>query len=74
VVAIGPAVTGFAIGDEVYGMGSGSFAEYVAVRETKLARKPTNLTFEQAAVVPIPAGTALQARSTQGGSNRASGC
>src|SRR4051794_8769063 len=42
-------------------MGGGSFAEYVAVRETKLARKPANLTFEQAAVVPISGGTALQA-------------
>jgi len=61
VVAVGSAVTRFAIGDEVYGMGGGSFAEYVAVRESKLARKPMNLTFEQAAAVPISAGTALQA-------------
>ena len=61
VVAVGSKVTRFVIGDEVYGMGSGSFAEYVAVRESKLARKPANLTFEQAAVVPISAGTALQA-------------
>jgi len=61
VVAVGSAVTRFAIGDEVYGMGGGSFAEYVVVREEKLARKPANLSFEQAAVVPISAGTALQA-------------
>jgi len=61
VVAVGSKVTRFVIGDEVYGMGSGSFAEYVVVREGKLAHKPANLTFEQAAVVPISAGTALQA-------------
>jgi NADPH:quinone reductase-like Zn-dependent oxidoreductase len=45
----------------VYGMSRGSFAEYAAVLEDKLAAKPANLTFEQAAVVPISAGTALQA-------------
>jgi NADPH:quinone reductase-like Zn-dependent oxidoreductase len=61
VVAIGSAVTKFAVGDEVYGMSRGSFAEYAAALEDKLAHKPANLTFEQAAVVPISAGTALQA-------------
>ncbi len=61
VVAVGSAVTKFAVGDEVYGMSRGSFAEYAAVLEDKLAAKPANLTFEQAAVVPISAGTALQA-------------
>ena len=61
VVAVGSDVTRFAIGDEVYGMSRGSFAEYAAVLEDKLAIKPANLTFEQAAVVPISAGTALQA-------------
>jgi len=61
VVAIGDAVTRFAVGDEVYGMSRGSFAEYAAAREDKVAHKPANLTFEQAAVVPISAGTALQA-------------
>ena len=61
VVAVGSEVTRFVIGDEVYGMGSGSFAEYVVVREAKIAHKPANLTFEQAAAVPISAGTALQA-------------
>lgn len=61
VVAVGPAVTRFAAGDEVYGMSRGAYAEYAAVREDKLARKPANLTFAQAAVVPISAGTALQA-------------
>ena len=61
VAAVGSDVTRFAVGDEVYGMSRGSFAEYAAVREDKLAVKPANLTFEQAAVVPISAGTALQA-------------
>ncbi len=61
VVAVGSAVTRFAAGDEVYGMSRGAFAEYAAALEDKLARKPVNLTFEQAAVVPISAGTALQA-------------
>jgi NADPH:quinone reductase-like Zn-dependent oxidoreductase len=61
VVAVGSSVTRFAVGDEVYGMSRGSFAEYAAVLEDKLAIKPASLTFEQAAVVPISAGTALQA-------------
>jgi NADPH:quinone reductase-like Zn-dependent oxidoreductase len=61
VVAVGSDVTRFAVGDEVYGMSRGSFAEYAPVLEAKLAIKPVNLTFEQAAVVPISAGTALQA-------------
>ena len=61
VAAVGSAVTRFAVGDEVFGMSRGSFAEYAAAREDKLAHKPANLSFEQAAVVPISAGTALQA-------------
>ena len=56
VVAVGAAVTRFAVGDEVFGIADGSFAEYAAAREDKLARKPANLTFEQAAVVPISGG------------------
>jgi NADPH:quinone reductase-like Zn-dependent oxidoreductase len=66
VVAVGSAVTRFSTGDEVFGISRGSFAEYAAVREGKLSRKPTNLTFEQAAVVPISAGTALQALTDAG--------
>jgi NADPH:quinone reductase-like Zn-dependent oxidoreductase len=54
-------VTRFRPGDEVMGIGEGSFAEYAAVREDKLARKPANLSFEQAAAVPISASTAIQA-------------
>jgi NADPH:quinone reductase-like Zn-dependent oxidoreductase len=61
VAAVGPGVTRFAVGDEVYGVAPGSFAEYAVAREDKLARKPVNLSFAQAAVVPVSAGTALQA-------------
>jgi NADPH:quinone reductase-like Zn-dependent oxidoreductase len=60
VVAAGPSVTRFAIGDEVFGSGRGSFAEYAVAREDQLAIKPANLTFEQAAAVPVSAVTALQ--------------
>lgn len=58
--ATGSAVTKFQPGDEVYGISSGTFAEYVAVPESKLAPKPKNLDFTQAAAVPISGGTALQ--------------
>ncbi len=61
VAGVGSAVTGFAVGDEVYGMSRGSFAQYAAVRADKLAHKPERLSHEAAAVVPISAGTALQA-------------
>jgi NADPH:quinone reductase-like Zn-dependent oxidoreductase len=61
VVAVGADVTRFQPGDEVFGISRGSFAEYAAAREDKLAHKPTNLSFEQAAVVPISGSTALQA-------------
>lgn len=61
VVEIGAAVTRFAVGDEVYGVAPGSFAEYVAAPESRLARKPASITFTQAAVVPVSAATALRA-------------
>ena len=61
VADIGSAVTRFAVGDEVYGVAPGSFAEYAVARETQLARKPANLSFTQAAVVPVSAATALRA-------------
>lgn len=66
VEAVGSAVTKFAVGDEVYGIGRGTFAEYAVAPEAKLAHKPARLSFEQAAVVPISAGTALQALTDQG--------
>jgi NADPH:quinone reductase-like Zn-dependent oxidoreductase len=61
VAAVGSAVTRFAVGDEVFGVAPGSFAEYAVARQDKLVRKPANLTFEQAAVVPVSATVALQA-------------
>jgi NADPH:quinone reductase-like Zn-dependent oxidoreductase len=66
VVEVGSSVTRFAVGDEVYGIAPGSFAEYASAREDKLARKPANLSFEQAAVVPVSATTALRALTDAG--------
>jgi NADPH:quinone reductase-like Zn-dependent oxidoreductase len=60
VVAIGSEVTRLEVGDEVFGVGKGSFAELAAAKEAKLARKPSNLSFEQAAAVPISGLTAQQ--------------
>ncbi|GAA1293340.1 hypothetical protein GCM10009609_72880 [Pseudonocardia aurantiaca] len=59
--AVGTAVTGFEPGDEVFGICDSSFAEYVRVRTDKLATKPSNLSFDEAAAVPVSALTALQA-------------
>jgi NADPH:quinone reductase-like Zn-dependent oxidoreductase len=62
VAAVGGNVTEFRPGDEVYGdLGAeeGAFAEYASVPGGQLARKPANLTFEQAAAVPLAANTAL---------------
>lgn len=61
VAAVGAAVTRFSAGDEVFGYGKGAFAEFAVAAENKLAHKPANLMFEQAAVVPVSASTALQA-------------
>jgi NADPH:quinone reductase-like Zn-dependent oxidoreductase len=61
VEAAGAGVTGLGAGDEVYGTcRSGSFAEYAAAPQNRLAAKPANISFEQAAVVPISGVTALQ--------------
>ncbi len=57
---VGSGVTVLKPGDEVYGFGHGAFAEYVALPQGRLAAKPGNLTFEQAAAVPLAAVTALQ--------------
>jgi NADPH:quinone reductase-like Zn-dependent oxidoreductase len=61
VEAVGNAVTRFRPGDAVFGfVGSGGFAEYVSAPEKLLALKPANLSFQQAATVPLAAVTALQ--------------
>ncbi len=67
VVAVGSEVSTFAVGDEVFGVAPGSVAEYAVARADKLAQRPANLTWEQAAVVPISGGTALQAVVDVGG-------
>jgi NADPH:quinone reductase-like Zn-dependent oxidoreductase len=65
--AVGSNVTQLQAGDEVFGWCEGSFAEYAAVPQGQLVRKPTNLTFEQAAAVPISGFAALQALRDTGG-------
>jgi NADPH:quinone reductase-like Zn-dependent oxidoreductase len=61
VAAVGTNVTQVQPGEEVFGIGEGSFAEYVCARADKLVPKPATLCFEQAAAVPISGLTALQA-------------
>ena len=61
VESLGKGVTGFKPGDEVYGAAEGVFAEYAVAGAARLALKPANLSFEQAAAVPISGMTALQA-------------
>lgn len=69
VAAVGPGVTGFRTGDEVYGLPGrgGGFAEYVCLPATELAAKPATLSFEQAAAVPLAGVTALAALRDGGG-------
>ena len=61
VEAVGAGVTRLKAGDEVFGTSEGSFAEYVCAQEGRLAAKPRNLSFEEAAAAPISGVTALQA-------------
>lgn len=67
VEAVGDHVTQLQPGDEVFGWAQGAFAEYAHAHENHLAPKPANLTFEQAAAVPLAAVTALQALRDVGG-------
>jgi len=60
VVAVGPEVTKFKVGDAVFGVGPGAFAEYSLAAERRLALKPASISFEDAAAVPVAAITALQ--------------
>lgn len=66
VEAVGSSVTQFKPGDEVFGTCSGAFAEYVCATEDRLAPKPANISFEEAAAVPVAAITALQALRDKG--------
>src|SRR5207249_8039260 len=62
----GAKVTGFQPGDEVFGTCRGAFAEHASARADRLASKPANLSFAQAAAVPTSAATALQALRDKG--------
>jgi NADPH:quinone reductase-like Zn-dependent oxidoreductase len=66
VEAIGGSVTRFKPGDAVFGTCRGSFAAHCLAAETRLALKPANLSFEQAAAVPVAAVTALQGLRDKG--------
>ncbi|MFD3912154.1 NAD(P)-dependent alcohol dehydrogenase [Streptomyces sp. NPDC058603] len=66
VEAVGSGVTGFAVGDEVYGTAAAAFADYAAARPERIAPKPAGLTFEEAATVPVSALTSLQAVRDKG--------
>jgi NADPH:quinone reductase-like Zn-dependent oxidoreductase len=66
VEAVGKDVPQLNVGDEVFGIAEGSFAEYARARADKLAHKPSSLSFEQAAAVTISALTALQAVRDRG--------
>lgn len=64
--AVGQNVTQYQPGDEVFGVCEGSFAEYAIARQDQVVIKPANLTFEQAAAVPISGMTALQGLRNKG--------
>jgi len=66
VQAVGSGVTQFRVGDEVFGGGTGVFADYALAKEGDLAPKPHSLSFEEAAAVPLAAVTALQALRDRG--------
>src|SRR4029079_7802587 len=66
VEAVGKTVTQFVPGDQVFGVSRGAFAEYVCGVETRFVSKPANVSFEQAAAVPIAAITALQGLRDKG--------
>jgi NADPH:quinone reductase-like Zn-dependent oxidoreductase len=66
VEGVGANVSDFAVGDEVMGTGDGSFAELALTQPDKLVPKPANLTFEQAAAIPVSGTTALRAVRDEG--------
>jgi len=66
VEAVGAAVTDFRAGDAVFGWCMGAFADYAAASEDALALKPANISFEQAAAVPLAGSVALQALRDHG--------
>lgn len=66
VVAIGPDVTRFGLGDEVFGIARGAFAQYAVARQDELAHKPPTVSFPQAAAIPVSGLTALRALDATG--------
>jgi NADPH:quinone reductase-like Zn-dependent oxidoreductase len=66
VAAVGAGVTQWRPGDEVFGMRNGAFAEYLCMRADRAVRKPDNLSFAEAAAVPVAALTALQGLRDKG--------
>jgi len=66
IASVGKDVKEVHVGDEVFGICSGAYAEYVTVAEKDLALKPPNLSFEEAATVPLAGLTALQGLRTKG--------
>lgn len=66
IAAVGGAVTQFKLGDAVFGLCKGAFAEYACGPEAKLVRKPESLSFDQAATVPVAGLTALQGLRDKG--------
>jgi NADPH:quinone reductase-like Zn-dependent oxidoreductase len=66
VEAVGRSVTRFRPGDEVFGVSRGAFAEYACTAEANLVTKPSGVTFEQAAAVPVAGFTALQGLRDKG--------
>jgi NADPH:quinone reductase-like Zn-dependent oxidoreductase len=66
VEVVGSNVTQFQVGDDVFGIGRGAFADYACAAENRLALKPADLSYEAAAAVPVAAVTALQALRDKG--------
>ena len=66
VVAVGADVSRFAVGDEVFGIGTGTYAEFAVAKDSKLAHKPDTVTVDQAAASTISGITALEALTTRG--------
>jgi NADPH:quinone reductase-like Zn-dependent oxidoreductase len=64
--AVGAAITGWHVGDEVMGVGEGTFAEFAVAFADKLVPKPSRLSFEEAAAVPVSGVTALRAVRVEG--------
>jgi NADPH:quinone reductase-like Zn-dependent oxidoreductase len=70
IIEVGAEVTRFKVGDDVFGLGRGSFAELAVADEDKLSHKPASLSFDEAAALGVSGMTALQALTDAGGLSR----